>query len=235
VLHLGGPVCIFAFINHVCVCVWAWLGNSHVHTHTHIYTLQLYSVQCCFCEALCAYLTSYMTCELDLVIHTHTFTLYSYFVCSAASGRPSTQTHFHSSDAHMCMVGQNHICRVGQNHIYTVCVRYFWQGNHQIYGQIRCIYTVLANPTYMHAVHDRIFGDSFANNIVYRPFIYGSGQPYTHVHAGLTCWLHKSVFNDQTVSIALHPCGPVYLHVHTQVLALYVHVLVSKCLCCTYL
>ena len=24
----------------------------------------------------------------------------------------------------------------------------FWQGNHQIYGQIRCNYTVLANPTY---------------------------------------------------------------------------------------
>ena len=28
-----------------------------------------------------------------------------------------------------------------------VHVRYiFWQGNHQIYGHIRCIYTVLANP-----------------------------------------------------------------------------------------
>ena len=40
-----------------------------------------------------------------------------------------------------------HVCRVGQNHIYTVHVRYFWQGNHQIYGHIRCIYTVLANPT----------------------------------------------------------------------------------------
>jgi hypothetical protein len=38
------------------------------------------------------------------------------------------------------------INRVGQNHIYTVHVRYFWQGNHQIYGHIRCIYTVLANP-----------------------------------------------------------------------------------------
>jgi len=36
--------------------------------------------------------------------------------------------------------------RVGQNHIYTVYIRYFWQGNHQIYGHIRCIYTVLANP-----------------------------------------------------------------------------------------
>jgi len=42
----------------------------------------------------------------------------------------------------------SHRCRVGQNHIYTVCIRYFWQGNHRIYGQIRCIHTVLANPTH---------------------------------------------------------------------------------------
>jgi hypothetical protein len=26
------------------------------------------------------------------------------------------------------------INRVGQNHVYTVYIRYFWQGNHQIYG-----------------------------------------------------------------------------------------------------
>jgi len=26
------------------------------------------------------------------------------------------------------------IVRFGQNHIYTVCIRYFWQGNHQIIG-----------------------------------------------------------------------------------------------------
>jgi len=43
-----------------------------------------------------------------------------------------------------------HICRVGQNHIYTMYIRYFRQGNHQIYGHIRCIYTVLANSTYMY-------------------------------------------------------------------------------------
>jgi hypothetical protein len=42
-----------------------------------------------------------------------------------------------------------HMCRVGQNHIYTVYIRYVWQGNHQIYGHIRCIYTVLANPMHM--------------------------------------------------------------------------------------
>ena len=46
------------------------------------------------------------------------------------------------------------VCRVGQNHIYTVYLRRFWQGNHQIYCHIRCIYTVLANPTHTHyALH----------------------------------------------------------------------------------
>jgi hypothetical protein len=38
--------------------------------------------------------------------------------------------------------------RVGQNHIYTVYIRYFWQENHQLYGHIRCKYTVLANPSW---------------------------------------------------------------------------------------
>jgi len=41
------------------------------------------------------------------------------------------------------------MCRVGQNHIYTVCIQYFWQGDPQKYDQIRCIYTVLANPIYV--------------------------------------------------------------------------------------
>ena len=37
-----------------------------------------------------------------------------------------------------------HIYRVGQDHIYTVHTRHFWQGNLEIYGHIRCIYTALA-------------------------------------------------------------------------------------------
>ena len=41
------------------------------------------------------------------------------------------------------------ICRVGQNHIYTVYIRHFLQGFHQIYGHIRRIYTVLAHLTYL--------------------------------------------------------------------------------------
>ena len=36
----------------------------------------------------------------------------------------------------------------GQPYIYTVFIRCSWQGNHQIYGHIRCTCTVVANPTY---------------------------------------------------------------------------------------
>jgi hypothetical protein len=38
---------------------------------------------------------------------------------------------------------------IGQNYIYICGVRYFWQGNHTTYGQIRCKHTVLANPVYI--------------------------------------------------------------------------------------
>jgi hypothetical protein len=89
------------------------------------------------------------------------------------------------------------MCRVGQNHKYTVCIRYFWQGNHHIYTVIRFIYTVVANPSYVlctthvgsllidkcrtlrsyvlflglariiYIVYDRIFVDFPAKNTVY--------------------------------------------------------------------
>jgi len=38
-----------------------------------------------------------------------------------------------------------------------VYIRYFWQGNYQIYGHIRFIYTVLANPTYLPFMHQQQF------------------------------------------------------------------------------
>jgi hypothetical protein len=57
-------------------------------------------------------------------------------------------------------------------YIYTVYIQYFWQKNHQIYGHIRCIYTVLVNPwntvcyvglartiyRYLHVVYIIVYG-----------------------------------------------------------------------------
>jgi len=48
-----------------------------------------------------------------------------------------------------------YVSRLGQNHVCTVYIRYFLQGNHQIYGHIRCIYTVLANPICKHSNDSR--------------------------------------------------------------------------------
>jgi len=44
------------------------------------------------------------------------------------------------------------MCRVGQNHIYTVYIRYYLQGYHQIYCHIRGVYTVTANPMYVRRI-----------------------------------------------------------------------------------
>jgi hypothetical protein len=55
-----------------------------------------------------------------------------------------------SSDTNCYQEAAFFMLRVGQNHIYTVYVRYLWQGDYHIYGHIRCIYTVLANPTHIY-------------------------------------------------------------------------------------
>jgi len=58
--------------------------------------------------------------------------------------KASSQTAFLLGKQAPCT--QANMCRMGQNHVYTVYIRYFWQGDHQVHGHIRCIYTVLANP-----------------------------------------------------------------------------------------
>jgi len=80
---------------------------------------------CCLPHAVLQAVLSDVLCAAVHVVHDFEHSL----------GRPW--------QADLCVID-----RVGQNHIYTVYIRYFWQGNHQIYGHIRCIYTVLANPSY---------------------------------------------------------------------------------------
>jgi hypothetical protein len=50
--------------------------------------------------------------------------------------------------SHAFHVKQLGLVRTIYIYIYMVYVRYFWQENHQIYGHIRCIYSILANPTH---------------------------------------------------------------------------------------
>ena len=78
-----------------------------------------------------------------------------------------SQTNAHGTFAALswCSCSQ-HKCRDGQNHVYTVYKRYFWQGNHQINGHIRCIYTVVANPTQMQVSCLRCFPQNRSPNPV---------------------------------------------------------------------
>jgi hypothetical protein len=60
--------------------------------------------------------------------------------------------------------------RIGWNHVYTqlctvflagkspkirshtVCIQYFWQGNHHTYGHIRCVYSIFGREITIHTV-----------------------------------------------------------------------------------
>jgi hypothetical protein len=75
-----------------------------------------------------------------------------------------------------------HICRVGQNHIYTVHTQNLWQGNHQIYGHIQCIYTYIRFwPTLpIYGVHAVILAGKSPNIRPYTAHIYDYGHPYLY-------------------------------------------------------
>ena len=77
-------------------------------------------------------------------------------VCECVLRDLKTRTCMHEFVCIMCVCVCVHfcvsVCRVGQD----------------------CIYTL-----YIHTVYDRTFGDFPAQNTIYAPYIYGSGQPYT--------------------------------------------------------
>ena len=81
--------------------------------------------------------------------------------------------------------------RVGQNIVLYIRWIYgnFWQGNHQIYGHIRCIYTVLANmntrPTHTHA--------------------------HTHAHTHIQTRTHTRMH------ARTHTHAPTHMHTHTRI------------------
>jgi len=99
--------------------------------------------------------------------------------------------------------------RVGQNHICTVYIRYFWQGFYQIYGHIRCIYTVLANPTkkahrclWHVAIHAAMYGVGVRPwpTLHVRPNVLcNSTAPDTHTHHHAYIYIYTR--NDFSVAI----------------------------------
>ena len=120
--------------------VFAIIGKTTIYklhkTHPFAFKIKiaLMMISCCgFDEEKCAFPVRYVVCSdapahlflLSFVVARYLLTFNSIPVCTLV----------------WCT-----ICRVGQNLIYTVYVRHFCQGNYQIYGNILCIYTVLANP-----------------------------------------------------------------------------------------
>jgi hypothetical protein len=111
-------------------CVF--LTYTHNHTHSH--------------GGVCVFSLTYT----HSLTHSHTYhhTRFSWY--SSAAMDEFGVTHSHTQTPHTEMHPHTHICIYsGQNYIYVI-YRFFWQGNHLVYGPIKCISTVLANPTQIH-------------------------------------------------------------------------------------
>ena len=94
-------------------------------------------------------------------------------------------------------------------------IRYLWQGNHQIYGHIRCIYTVLANPKHClcatfklfvtrvepcvpctYVISGRETTRSYTVNIYIYIYIYDHGQPCTYVISGREITKYMVIYGE---------------------------------------
>ena len=114
-----GCGCGCGFVR-VYVCVCLCVGEVHV----------------CMCVGACVY-----AC---LWVHVREGCRYEY-------GKTGCYNMSHAS-AELILSGPKsvpHLQGWPEPYIYMVCIWYFWQGNHWIYGHIRCIYAVLANPTHL--------------------------------------------------------------------------------------
>jgi len=115
--------------------------------------------------------------------------------------------------------------RVGQNHIlyiYTVYIRYFWQGDHQIYVElartiyIRCISgffgTEITKYTVIHGAN--IWFWPTLNIRSYWVHTYGFGQPYIYwVHVYGTYWVHTYGFGQPYI-YCVHVYGTYWVHTY---------------------
>jgi len=110
----------------------------HTHTHTH--------TERCSHMTVILSLTSHRDAGLHLSSPTSTYLTHTH-----THAHTHTHTHIHTQmlPCYLFILAlTSHVTRVGQIYIYTVYIRCFWQGNHQIYG------------------------------VYIRIYIYGSGQPY---------------------------------------------------------
>jgi len=62
-----------------------------------------------------------------------------------------------------------------------VYIRYFWQGDHQTYGHVRCIYTDLANPLHTQLRIDHAAQGSVTPNPHPHSHCHSSRHPHTDI------------------------------------------------------
>ena len=98
----------------------------------------------CARKVLCVYACAYDSSCVCLLCVRESVCACVYVCEQRMSGEARPLFHF----SRPCLLGFE-LCRVGQNHVYTVYIRCFRLRNHNIYGHIRCIHTVMANPTSM--------------------------------------------------------------------------------------
>jgi len=141
------------------------------------------------------------------------YTVYTYNCMALANFSDKLHAHLHYLWRVWASETQTHIDRDGQDHVYTVYIRYVWQGKYKIYGHIRCIYTVLANPTHWLSctLHQCKFGSVqlslvivFASPLLTRVgqnhtytvylncFRQGNHQKYGHVRCSVRWYVYTS-------------------------------------------
>ena len=173
-VHLVVSLSKFPYIHRMCMVfanpsTYLYRTLTHGHTHTHTHTQDQKQEP--------------LTPGADLGQGTTTHRSVSF------ADRPLYPTGVSVPASPFKQAGMH---RVGQNHIYTVYTQYFWQGNRQIYGHIRCIYTVLANPRYAFTClvsrHCQIFATDSETHTYPQIQIYT--RNYTHKHARTSAQKH---------------------------------------------
>jgi hypothetical protein len=110
-----------------------------------------------------------------------------------------------------------------------VYIRYFWQGNHQIYGHIRCMYTVLANPTYVACNKPALLWSYFEQ--VGLTWCSTQTHTNTHTHAGThrqtrthnNTHTHTDTQTDTHTTTHTHTHTDTHTHAHTHIFPCFCH------------
>ena len=106
-------------------------------------------------------------------------------------------------------------------------IRYFWQGRHQLYGHIRCVYTVLVNPRYFWQGKHQIYGHI---RCIYG--IFGREiTKYTVIYGVFTIFLAGKSPNIRAYTVYIYGSGQPNMYMICMLLHATVHMFLWICMC----